>query len=135
MRGMSSGVRLVTGLLLCLVSARAQPEFDFHSGFWVNLHEFLKREASGPGPATSDGPAWRDAVEYYRREMLGLDELGDRAKALQWKLSEAEGADRPPTGLEAELANALTKAAPIYRRARWAEHDRANRKWIEAAQR
>jgi hypothetical protein len=79
------------------------PVFEFHSGFWVNLHHFLLREArtrdaardaardtrdatgksSGPTLKTSPGAlnsltpaeqnAWEAAISYYRANFTGKD--------------------------------------------------------------
>jgi hypothetical protein len=130
---MARAIRLTVALLALTAGASEPATFEFRSGFWVNLNEFLKHQAATSEAPASDDPGWREAVEYYRHEVLPQDELGDAAKAVQWKLSDAEGAERLPTGLDAGIANALGKAAPIYRRTRWAEDDRTNRKWIEAA--
>jgi len=57
----------------------AQPApaiFEFHSGFWINLHQFLMHQAAAPEAAPSDPPEWRDAVSYYRRVMAQQDRMG-----------------------------------------------------------
>ena len=113
MRSRSSYLRLIllmlgTGLLLaCAANARAQsdsmfgplPVFEFHSGFWLNLHHTLYREAKEritpaehqPGkyahPEDSPAPlprlaltpveqrAWNDAVNYYAANYATRDLL------------------------------------------------------------
>src|ERR1700756_932914 len=62
------------------------PVFEFHSGFWVNLHQFLYHEArlrestpeakaAAAGPALKQTPislssteqkTWEQAIAYYR---------------------------------------------------------------------
>src|SRR5882724_1043257 len=72
------------------------PVFEFHSGFWVNLHQFLYHEArlreSTPeakaaaantaGPALKQNPVslsaaeqktWEQAIAYYRANYAGKD--------------------------------------------------------------
>jgi len=72
------------------------PVFEFHSGFWVNLHQFLYREArlreSTPeakaaaantsGPVLKQTPVslsaaeqktWEQAIAYYRANYAGKD--------------------------------------------------------------
>jgi hypothetical protein len=74
------------------------PVFEFHSGFWVNLHHFLYHEArarlaaKGPRDATPKNPAssgkqtpvtlsvgeqktWDDAIAYYMANYAGKDLL------------------------------------------------------------
>jgi hypothetical protein len=74
------------------------PVFEFHSGFWVNLHHFLYHEArarlaaKGPHDATPKNPAssvkltpvalspaeqktWDEAIAYYMANYAGKDLL------------------------------------------------------------
>jgi hypothetical protein len=131
----------------------AQSIFDFHSGFWVNLHHFLYLEALTERPQEARRPAnlspedlttlhaltpqehaiWDEAVAYYARSMIQRDLLFDRDLiAMQIALEDAEaspnlaGIELPP-----ELKSVLQKAAPIYRNHWWPAHDRKNRAWIE----
>jgi hypothetical protein len=98
-----------TLLLFCLipVAARGQevesiygplPVFEFHSGFWVNLHHFLYHEArarqdakSAAGPTAKPGPVlkqspvtatvltaaeqktWDEAIAYYTANYVNKD--------------------------------------------------------------
>lgn len=133
--------------------ATAQSVFDFHSGFWVNLHHFLYLEALVEQPEKARRPAslsqddltalhaltpqerasWDEAVAYYAHSMVQRDLLFDRDLiAIQIALEDAEaspnleGIELPP-----ELKSVLQKAAPIYRSHWWPAHDRKNRAWIE----
>jgi hypothetical protein len=47
--------------------------FDFHSGFRINLHQFLIGQASAAETAPLGPPEWRDAVSYYRRVIVPQD--------------------------------------------------------------
>jgi hypothetical protein len=124
------------GLLICAGACGAQPAiFEFHSGFWANLHQFLCEEATASKPAPSDSPEWRDAVQYYRREVINHDHLGDEAATWNNLLSAAGSAVELPTaGLDPGLAATLKRAAAVYRREWWLQHERSNLAWIEAVE-
>ena len=136
-----------------------RPIFEFHSGFWLNLHHFLYQQArlaehlqgsQGGGAAkssstdvnrTSDAsPAWQAALDYYRKNMAHRDLLFDQGMVLIGnRLAEVETcpdlSGRTITsctsGLQPNLIAALEGAAPIYRSRWWPEHDRLNREWID----
>jgi len=144
------------------------PVFEFHSGFWVNLHHFLYHEArakiaakesgaSGSAAAKSDGPVlkqsgavanaltpaqqkvWDDAIAYYIENYANKDllvnidlillknQLGDFEDC-----SELTGKkqSRCDAGLPGRIGPVLETVAPIYRARWWADHDRANRRWV-----
>ncbi len=129
------------------------PVFELHSGFWINLHHTLygqarqSRDARGgtseTGAATRRTPseqvAWDAAVAYYAANYQDKDllfntelillknQLGDFEQC-----DELSGAKRKTcdAGLPPKLTHILDAAAPVYRAHEWAEHDRANRKWI-----
>ncbi len=139
------------------------PVFEFHSGFWVNLHHFLYLQARlmngntsstdiARGAAPPDEPpvsiidfpaeeikAWRAAVAFYAKDLARRDLLlnGDM-ETINNRLSEMEAcADLQgkisaacKSGLQADLVEALDRAAPVYRAHWWSEQDRANREWI-----
>jgi len=136
-----------------------RPIFEFHSGFWLNLHHFLYEQArlaekvqtsQGGGAAKSaptdanargDAPAaWQSAVDYYRKNMAHRDLLFDQGMVLIGsRLAELETCpdlsgrtmSSCTSGLQQNLIAALEAAAPIYRSRWWSEHDRANRDWID----
>src|SRR5690349_23290506 len=87
--------------------------FEFHSGFWINLHLFLYEEASvrsaSPGrrreaEATSDSTisaalggdekaSWDAAVTYYQANLISLDLLtNDRMRNTKNSLEDLESA-------------------------------------------
>lgn len=100
-------LRIVALLILAALPAHGQgqevesgygplPVFEFHSGFWVNLHQFLYHEArlrestpeakaaggkaSGPvlkrTPLTlnpAEQKTWEEAIAYYRANYAGKD--------------------------------------------------------------
>jgi hypothetical protein len=107
--------------------------FEFHSGFWVNLHHFLYEQAVMGAPSPSDPPEWREALDYYRREVTKRDLLTDEAAEINNRLSDLESSPSlKNSGLPPDLSAVLDAAAPIYRERWWAEHDRSNRVWIQA---
>lgn len=136
MRRLGSLVLATVCVLVCTPQPRAAEPgiFDFHSGFWVNLHQFLYRL---PSSATAEpvDPGLRDALAYYRHNIAGRDLLAPEPAAINNRLSAAgSAAELPPAGLDPELATVLAKAAPVYRRMFWPEHNRSNVAWIDAVQ-
>lgn len=135
-------MRRLPRLLLILalaVAARAQPApkandiFDFRSGFWLNLHQFLWAEAASAAPKSGDSPEWQKALDYYRLEVVAQDSLSPRMADLNNRLSQAgSGADLADSGVDSQIATVLTEVAPIYRRRWWLGHDRLNRAWMDA---
>ncbi len=150
---------MVTFLFLAGAFAQAPsepplPVFEFHSGFWINLHHFLYQQARQPsqGPRTSEAAtasveaqaaselppaersAWQSARAYYAAQMAGRDLLFNRDMVLiKNRLAELEAAaDLSESGLRPELVAALERAAPVYRSRWWPIHDRQNREWIAA---
>jgi hypothetical protein len=141
------------------------PVFEFHSGFWMNLHHFLYHEArtrlaakeqstataktSAPALKTSPGSlpvlspaelkAWDQVISYYianyaqKDLLINIDlillknQLGDFEDC-----TELTGHKNPrcDAGLPGNLGPMLEAAAPIYRAHWWADHDRANRRWV-----
>jgi hypothetical protein len=129
------------------------PVFELHSGFWINLHHTLygqarqSRDARGgtseTGAATrrtlSEQVAWDAAVAYYAANYQDKDllfntelillknQLGDFEQCDELSGAKKKTCD---AGLPPRLTHILDAAAPVYRAHEWAEHDRANRKWI-----
>ena len=125
--------------------------FEFHSGFWINLHHFLYRQAQasepqGPHPlsiskADSDElqqlsaaelATWNEVLSYYSRSVVNRDLLFDH-DLIQTKnqLEDAEtSSNLSNVKIPAELKAALLRAAPIYRAHWWVRHDKANQEWI-----
>jgi len=124
--------------------------FEFHSGFWINLHHFLyeqallRKRAGGPAQAASwaakpDGKfsaeqqrLWDAALDYYAGSLTKRDFVFDEGMIeANDRLAESEGAsDLSKSGLDGELAKTLESVAPTYRALWWPKHDRANRFWI-----
>jgi hypothetical protein len=127
--------------------------FEFHSGFWINLHHFLyeqallRKRAAGSGQTTNSATnpnnqlssgqqqLWNAALVYYVNTMIKRDLLLDREMmTINDQLAEAEGApDLSKSGMSSDLTKILESVAPVYRALWWPQHDRANRFWIAVA--
>jgi len=128
-------IRIFTVLIFGLPAALAQPApiFDFHSGFWVNLHHFLYEQAMSNSTA-ADPAEWRRALDYYRANLVKENPLGREMEAINNALSDRESAESlKGSGLKPELIVVMQEAAPEYRKRWWPAHDRANQDWIAAA--
>jgi hypothetical protein len=133
-------------------SAGAAPAiFEFHSGFWINLHHFLYLEALSDKPhkgsretvSTADADtlkslspeqlaAWNTAVSYYVSSAIQHDLLFDKDMiAIKNQLEDADASpDLANVDVPAGLRAVLLSAAPIYREYWWKHHDAQNRQWI-----
>jgi hypothetical protein len=106
--------------------------FEFHSGFWVNLHHFLYEQATAKPPSPDGPPDWQAALAYYRRAVVNQDLLSESALQVNNRLSDSESATSlKNSGLPAEFIAVLEGAAPVYRARWWPDHDRGNRVWIQ----
>jgi hypothetical protein len=163
----SPAIGLLLGLALSAVPARAQidtgngplPVFEFHSGFWLNLHHTLYQEArkqrsslpTGGSSATASAllsgltgieqHAWDEAVAYYAANYAAKDllfasdlvqlkdQLGDFEDCADLSGSKQKFCN---AGLDPKLTRILEAAAPVYRAHLWPSHDKANRRWVFA---
>jgi hypothetical protein len=130
--------------------------FDYHSGFWVNLHQFLYEEADGEASrskplrfrpelaadaavlttlSAAERKHRKESVAYYVSKMIDHDLLMDpNMVRLKDRLEDLEGAEvlGDDSGLDPDLVATLERAAPIYRADWWPQHDAENRAWIAA---
>lgn len=124
--------------------------FEFHSGFWINLHHFLyeqallRRRGGNSVQATSNlanpngrlsteqQQLWNAALDYYASTMIKRDLLfDDNMRMINNRLGELERApDLSKSGLSADLIKILESVAPIYRALWWPQHEKANRFWV-----
>lgn len=124
--------------------------FEFHNGFWINLHHFLyeqallRKRAAGSGQtansaanpksplSSEEQQQWNSALDYYRVKMIKRDLLLDREMmTINDQLGELEAApDLSKSGLSSDLIKILESVAPLYRTLWWPQHQRANRFWI-----
>lgn len=99
----------------------------------INLHLFLYEGAQAKASAGGEAAGWREALDYYRREMVKNDLLSEKMAAIGDRLSRLEdGGSAEGAGFDPELAGVLERGAPVYRQRWWGEHDRGNLAWIEA---
>ena len=136
------------------VEARVKTDqdiFDFHSGFWMNLHHFLYQQALAQKANREGRPArgagevvsvealndeqkrvWTAVLERYQKDWVTRDLMfDDDLVNINIRLAELENQTTlKQSGLPDGLVAALEMAAPVYRANWWKEHDRANRSWI-----
>src|SRR5215813_9510514 len=142
------------------VEARVKTDqdiFDFHSGFWMNLHHFLYQRALAQKvaqgerlgrasryadkvvsvDALNDGQKrdWAAALEHHQMVYLNRDLVVDEELVkINCRLAELENESAlKQSGLPEAAVAALEQAAPAYRAHWWKEHDRINRAWIAVA--
>lgn len=145
----ASSITLTPGQVPSPNVSHVEP-FEFHSGFWINLHHFLyeqallRKQAASPGQTANKSEGlmgqltaderqrWDSALDYYTKAMIKRDFVSDEGMiTINDQLGEAEGApDLSRTGLTSDLIKILESVAPVYRARWWAQHDRANRFWI-----
>jgi hypothetical protein len=131
-------------------SSRTAPLFDFHSNFWVNLHQVLLHEAllragspdrrlqsstalSAPNMDKQDEANWSAAVSFYaahfaNRQQVFDDELIEISDDLA-SHPDDEG-NLNTTGLPPDVVAILRSAAPIYRKYWWPADNQSNVNWI-----
>ena len=152
-------MRLLVVVLLAVLQAQS-PIFRFETdGFWLNLHHFLyvlgrveakmpdiKREAVAGAPADeaeglktladAERRVWREAVAVYGAGLSKLETVFDRALYDITNAVRRASPDREATTLQIDVAvaEALNRAAPIYRKAWWPRHRDTNRKWLQSMQ-
>jgi len=141
-----------------VIPAAPLPVYEFHSGFWLNLHHTLyhiarsqrsANSAANPAGASSgisglsadEQRVWNNALAFYSRTYADQDltvslemiliknQLGDFETCEDLAGFKKKTCD---AGLPAKLTEALDNAAPVYRAHLWREHDRVNRRWIAA---
>ena len=132
---------------------RAEPLFDFHSNFWVNLHQVLFHEAklragtpdrqlqsaaplSAAGMSKQDEADWNAAVSFYAAHFGAHQQHGDDGYDQLIDINEDlaaqpdNGAHLNPAGLPPDLVPVLRSAAVIYRKYWWPAQDESNEDWI-----
>ncbi|HKF51399.1 MAG TPA: hypothetical protein VKB26_03740, partial [Candidatus Acidoferrales bacterium] len=131
-------------------SSRTAPLFDFHSNFWVNLHQVLFHEAllragkpdrrlqsntplTDPQMTEQEKADWNAAVAFYTKTFGTRRELFDEEMVrINTELAKQadDGTELSAVGLPSELITVLRNAAPIYRKHWWAAHNKSNEDWI-----
>ena len=130
-----------------------RPLFDFHSSFWVNLHQVLFHEAklragrrdrglqlaaplSAADMSKKEEADWSAAVNFYAAHFAARLQYGPHGDDQLIQINDAlvkqpdTGARLTSAGLPPEMVAVLQSAAPIYRRYWWPAHDKSNEDWI-----
>jgi hypothetical protein len=129
-------------MILFLVAPLAQAaevarvgSHEFHSSFWLNLHDRLHHETFVKwNHRFNDDEAglWEGAIVFYRRHVSPRNPITDaEMTALAEKLATTDD-DAEPAG-DGEIETLLRKVAPVYRAHDWKHDDAANRFWIAMA--
>jgi hypothetical protein len=126
---------MATTLLACVLLF-ALP-FDFHDGFWTNLHHFLLQQSIEPteGDAlpVAEKAIWAEAVHFYQLRFATKDRLSREMETIKNSIEDHDNdVTLADAGLDAELRAAIEKVAPIYRAHWWSEHSKINAAWIAA---
>jgi len=138
-------------------SRQAAPFVVFHTqDFWLNLHQFLyvlgRHEAGMPDRtrrATAGAPmdaanglgslsneeqrGWREAVSYYAAGPSKQDAVFDEPliRAGQALARSANASSLARADVDPAISGTLARVAPLYRKAWWDAHRRANESWAE----
>jgi len=150
---MSAMILILSLLLMAPQTPQPTPIFRFESNeFWLNLHHYLyvlgraraqmpdaSREAVAGAPADqarglerltdAERKVWEEAVVFYaggpsRRDLIFDAPLPD----ITLRLTDADDAPNlSDTGIDRLNTTILERAAPIYRKAWWSDHQAANR--------
>lgn len=95
--------------------------------------------STDPALTTAEKKAWDEAITYYAENYANKDLLfTTELIQLKNQLGDFEDCDELSgrkrkfcdAGLPPRLTQVLEAAAPVYRAHEWADHDRANRRWI-----
>jgi hypothetical protein len=137
--------------------AFTEPRLQFESSFWLNLHNFLVKEAKRRDGRDDDGAgalgnlqadtaglrpldqterrAWNNALTFYARKIV-TDSMYDGDSLvlrINDRLAAAPESSVQTIGLDSTLAAILTDVAPIYRTVWWPIHDAHDQAWIAAS--
>lgn len=130
-----------------------RPRFAFRTSFWLNLHNFLHKEAKrrsaidddGPGAggniaadtigeralASDEGYTWRRALEFFQDSMLGGRSRDSVVTRIDDRIADVADSAAPRLPREeSSLQGVLTEAAAVYRAVWWGRHARRNREWV-----
>lgn len=134
-------------LLTLLVSAFAAQgvevvsvrPWELHSSFWMCLHQRLIDDATRSAPRATpelspeEQAGWKEAVEAYRAAGGSGNMTFARPMAITTDALTQVADDAIEPRTDAPLAEALLRAAPVYRKHWWTDDDRANRFFIAYA--
>ena len=116
-------------------SQRTAPYFEFHSNFWLNLHQTLFFEATGKSAPTdgSQNSPWELAVKFYKDHYSGHSLLFDPelVRINDWLATQAyDGHNLDTSGLPTDIGKVLQSASENYR-SKWITANSNNESWIK----
>lgn len=115
------------------------PPWEFHSSFWMSLHQQLIDDAMHSSPRTltelspDEQAAWNEAVDAYRTAGGRGNMTFAKPMLITTDALTQVADDATEPHIEAPLKDALISVAPTYRKHRWTADDRANRFFIRYA--
>ena len=149
---------LAIGFASAATLGQGQPParlFVFDDPFWLNLHHYLyvlgrahaglpdsRRRAVAAAPADQaeglkaldegEQRAWQAAVAAYSKGPSTRDAIfdGDMVAMGRTLVAAGDKTALDSTGLSAQVVDTLRRAAPLYRKAWWPSHERANQALI-----
>lgn len=130
----------------------ARPRFAFRTSVWLNLHNFLYKEAKRRHAIDDDGPGargnlaadtageraltrderktWGRALRFFQDSLLRAHSRDSIVIRINDRIADvADGANPALAPEESALQGVLTEAAPVYRAVWWPSHERRNRRW------
>jgi len=137
--------------------ALSEPRLQFEASFWLNLHNFLVKEAKRREGRQDDGAgargniqadtiglralnpieqhSWDGALRYYAQEILTDRVSGGDSIVIRVNdhLAGAPETSLQTAGLDSALTATLTTVAPVYRAVWWPIHEAHDQQWIAAA--
>jgi hypothetical protein len=135
-RGHLRFARLIAIVAIALSSHAAEVARSgahvFYSSFWINLHERLRHEAMAKTPephelTAAEREAWDAALATYKTDVAPKDAISSN-DLVEWTRALSLSADASePKGVPDNIAAALRRAAPVYRKHAWITDDRTNR--------
>ncbi|MGA7615077.1 MAG: hypothetical protein WBX15_07840 [Thermoanaerobaculia bacterium] len=114
--------------------------WEFHDSFWMSLHQRLIDDATRAQPRDLNGwspeeqAAWNQSVAAYRAAAPGNGDM-TFARSMETTsdaITQLADDAREPL-IDSPLAEALTRAAPVYRIHEWPADEKANRFFIAYA--
>ncbi|HEX3554133.1 MAG TPA: hypothetical protein VIA62_12980 [Thermoanaerobaculia bacterium] len=131
-------------LLACALPANAAEvvrvaPWELHSSFWMSLHQTLIDDAMRATPrdltalSPEDQKAWHESVASYRTAGGHGDLTFAKPMMITNDAISQVADDAVEPVVDAPLADALKRAAPVYRTQWWVADDKANRFFIAYA--
>jgi len=113
--------------------------WELHSSFWMSLHQTLIDDATRPTPreltalSPEDQKTWNECVAAYRAAGGTGDMVFSKSMAITNDAISQVTDDATEPAIDAPLADALMRAAPVYRAQWWEADDKTNRFFLAYA--